>query len=98
MTGPVADTGDLLNAQTGRITWPELARHFARGMVVCVNRELDLIEVAQCLVDDQAKRIAQLHKEGVVHRAQDEDAVRWEAGGTEFWSVVVAPWILIQEA
>lgn len=97
MTRPEADTRDLLNSQTGRIKWPDLARHFARGVVVCVKREADLVEVAQCLVDDQADRIAHMYQEGIVYRAQDEDAICWERAGTEFWAVVAAPWVLVQE-
>ena len=31
-------THDLLNAQTGRIAWSELARYFARGLVVSLAR------------------------------------------------------------
>lgn len=97
MTGPDVDTRDLLNGQAGRVSWPELARHFARGVVVCVGREKDLIEVAECLVNDQADRIAKLYQDGVLYRAQDEDAIRWENSGAEFWAVVVAPWVLVQE-
>ena len=35
--------------------------------------------------------------EGALHRAMDEDAIRWETEKSEFWAVVVAPWVLVQE-
>lgn len=97
MNGPEAELHDLLNAQTGRIAWPELARHFARGVVVCVEREQDLLAVAEQLVRDEARAVGALIGGGVVRRAQDTDAVRWQEEGTEFWAVVVAPWVLVQE-
>ena len=90
-------THDLLNAQTGRISWPELARYFARGLVVCLAQGEDLVAVAETLISDDTGNIERLHAEGRLHRALDEDAMRWQEEGTEFWAVVVAPWVLVQE-
>jgi len=98
VSGPGVATKDLLNGQAGRLAWPELARHFARGVVVCVDPGLDLLEVAEYLVADQAGKISGLYEKGLLHRAQDEDAIRWQAEETGFWAVVVAPWVLVQEA
>ena len=98
MSSPDVSTRDLLNAQTGKITWPELARHFARGVVVCVKQDQDLVHIAELLVGDNADEISSLYDGGLLHRALDEDAVRWERDGSEFWAVVVAPWVLVQEA
>ena len=89
--------GDLLNAQTGRIGWPELARHFARGLVIDVSPDEDLLAIAEALVRDQADEIDRLHKSGRLHRATDQDAIRWQEENSQFWAVVVAPWVLVQE-
>lgn len=97
MTSDGVDTRDLLNAQTGKIAWPELARHFARGVVICVGPGQDLVQVADCLVRDRAGEVSRLYEQGALHRATDEDAVKWERGNSEFWAVVVAPWVLVQE-
>jgi hypothetical protein len=88
---------DLLNAQTGKLGWPELARHFARGALVWVHPDEDLVEIAAGLVGDAAGKVAQLAAEGRLKRADDEDAIRWQAEGPVFWAVVVAPWVLVQE-
>ena len=90
-------THDLLNAQTGRIAWSELARYFARGLVVSLAQGEDLVAVAETLIDDDADRVKALYQAGLLHRATDDDARRWQAGDTEFWAVVVAPWVLVQE-
>lgn len=97
MTTQGLDTKDLLNAQTGKITWRELARHFARGVVVCVAPGQDLVQIADDLVSDQADQIGGLIEEGALRRAMDEDAIRWEQETSEFWAVVVSPWVLVQE-
>ena len=88
----------LLNAQTGRIGWSELTRHFARGVVVCVAPGEDLVGVAECFVADRSDEIERLYAAGQLHRAQDDDARRWQERDPGFWAVVVAPWVLVQEA
>lgn len=88
---------ELLNAQTGQLGWPELARHFARGAVVRVAMGEDLIEVAAQLVEDDSQGIVQLHEQGRLDRADDSDAIDWQKRQPRFWAVVVAPWVLVQE-
>ena len=88
---------DILNAQTGQLAWPELARHFARGVVVVVSPEEDLVAVAESMVGDNQAVINQLYEESKLHRAQDDDARDWDEENTRFWAVVVTPWVLVQE-
>jgi len=97
MTGVEIPLRDLLNAQSGRIGWPDLARHFARGVVVCVAPTEDLVGVAEAFVADRAEAIENLYADARLRRAQDADARRWQAEQTAFWAVVVAPWVLVQE-
>lgn len=98
MTANEVPVHALLNAQAGRIGWSELARHFARGVVVCVAPGEDLIAVAERFVGDCAPDIERLSDAGRLWRAQDRDARRWQAEGAQFWAVVVSPWVLVQEA
>ena len=90
-------TRDLLNAQTARISWAELARYFAQGRVVCVAADQDLLAVADSMVGDEVGAIERLHESGCLRRALDDDARRWSESDMEFWAVVVAPWVLVQE-
>ncbi len=86
-----------LNQETGRITWLELSRHFARGVVVTVAAELDLVEVASGLARDDKQAFEAWIASGRVARASDEDAKEWQARDPVFWAVVVSPWVLVQE-
>ena len=97
MTATEIPVRALLNAQTGRLDWPELARHFARGVVVCVAAGEDLVAVAEAFVADRSAEIERLYAAGRLHRARDEDAQRWQDEDARFWAVVVAPWVLVQE-
>jgi len=86
-----------LNMETGRIVWPELQRHFARGVVIKVAPEMDLVEVAVKFVKDDKSAIETWLNSGSIARANDADAKRWAETTAVFWAIVVAPWVLIQE-
>lgn len=86
-----------LNLETGKIRWEELQILFARGVVVAVAPTEDLVEIAASLAHDQAGQIETLIQSGALKRAMDDDASRWHHKGQLFWSVVVAPWVLVQE-
>lgn len=90
------DTRDLLNAQTGRIAWAELQRHFARGLILVVDPELDLIEVAARMIEDDKDVIERWMDTGRLARAGTAHAKSWHAVQPELWAVVVAPWVLVQ--
>ncbi|WP_127478682.1 DUF2288 domain-containing protein [Sulfurivermis fontis] len=87
-----------LNSETARIAWPELERHFARGVVVWVAPGLDLIEVAHAMARDDSAALTAWLQAGQVARAETEQARDWHARQAEFWAVVVAPWVVIQES
>lgn len=86
-----------LNLETGRLHWPELQRYFARGVVVVVNPELDLVETAACFVEDDKAKIETWINQGQITRAHDEHARRWAERESDFWAIVVTPWVLVQE-
>lgn len=86
-----------LNAQTARISWKELERHFARGVLVWVAPDLDLVEVAVSVVRDD-KRAIYMHMDcGKLVQLTDEQAGDWATREAELWAVVAAPWVLVQE-
>ena len=86
-----------LNLETGKITWPELQRYFARGVIIIVSPQLDLIEIAHSMVSNDARQIEKLIATAQLTRATDENAHDWQSRDPLFWAVVVAPWVLVQE-
>ena len=86
-----------LNGETGKIVWKELEKHYARGVVVVVDKNLDLVEVALQFAEDNKDPIEKWLTSGEVARAMAEDAKRWVETDPVFWAVVVAPWVLVQE-
>lgn len=97
MTSSQPDILSHLNLETGKLTWAEAERHFARGVIVKVAPGLDLLEVAAAMAADDKAKFAAWLETGQVARASSADAIRWNAAQAEFWAVVVAPWVLAQE-
>ena len=94
-------TGDelegILNAQTGQLNWQELEPHFAKGVVIKVSKDLDLIEVAAAVVEDNKDKVSAWMESKQIAHAVDKDAIEWGTRDTMFWAVVSAPWVLVQE-
>lgn len=86
-----------LNTETGRITWGELERHFARGVVVRVEPDLDLVAVAAAFVRDDEASVMAWMTDQRLWRATAEDARDWHERDPALWAVVAAPWVLVQE-
>ncbi len=97
MTSSIEELISRLNLETGKLSWAEAERFFAKGLMVNVAPELDLMEVAAAMALDNKTAFTQWMEAGLVARAESEDAVRWHSNQAEFWAVVVAPWVVVQE-
>lgn len=86
-----------LNSECARIAWGELQRHFARGALIKVAPELDLIDVAARIAADDGECVAAWLAQGHVAQATTDDAMVWQASDMRFWAVVTAPWVVVQE-
>lgn len=86
-----------LLAETAKIAWPELERFFARGMLLCVARDLDLVTVAVAIAQDDTTQVTQWLASGLVQRMPEEIAADFAARDPELWAVVVSPWVCVQE-
>lgn len=86
-----------LNQETSQLQWTELLRHFAAGSVIAVSKDLDLIEVAARISNDDKASVAQWMAEHRVARVSDAQAAAWLDADTVLWAVVVSPWILVQQ-
>ena len=86
-----------LLAETAKIGWPELERFFARGMLLRVASDLDLVTVAEAIASDDTAQITQWLSAGLVERVQAETAADFAARDPDLWAVVVSPWICVQE-
>ena len=85
-----------INAETARIAFRELQRFFAAGKLMLVAPDLDLVETALVVQQDDVKRIESLVAEQRIARVSDDQARAWIDADAELWAVVVKPWVLVQ--
>ncbi len=88
---------DKLNLETSRIGWHDLQTYYARGHVVRVAAELDLLDVAAELVADNKQQFESWLQAGSVGDVAPELAQSWYDRNAELWAVVIAPWVLVQD-
>lgn len=86
-----------LNGETARFSWKELQRFFAAGTVIAVHDDLDLVDVALQIANDNKQAVSQWMTAGQLGRVSDDQAQTWLEAEAELWTVVVKPWILVQQ-
>lgn len=94
---PTDELSTKLNQETGLLSWQDLIKFFARGVVVKVDPSLDLVEVAERVTNDDTAQFTLWLEAGQIQRASDDDARDWNAREPDFWCLVTAPWVLVQE-
>lgn len=85
-----------VNLETSQIAWKELQRNFASGAVLFVAADLDLVEAAFQMSEDNAVQIQQWMAAGKFGKVTDEQAAAWYEADAMMWAVVVSPWVLVQ--
>lgn len=85
-----------INLGTAKIAWKELQRFFAGGKALAVSVELDLVDVAFQISEDNVEQILQWTVAGKLAPVSDEQAREWFEIDALVWAVVVSPWVLVQ--
>ena len=85
-----------LNLETATMSWKDLERFFASGTLIAVEPELDLVEVAVHIANDDKATVEKWLKVGSIAKVSDTQAAAWHELDATLWTVVVKPWILVQ--
>ncbi len=97
MTTPNETYAAIVGA-TARIDWKDLEPHFARGELLEVDASLDLVEVAQALIDDNSAAVKGWMQQNLLTSLADARAADWHQRDPDtLWAVVIRPWVLVQE-
>lgn len=82
--------------ETAKIPWRELQRFFAAGKVMLVAPELDLVDVAHAIQEDDIAQVKPWSEKLQILPVSDDQARLWVEGDTTLWAVVIKPWVLVQ--
>ncbi len=97
MTEPIELMRAKLNTETAKADWAELQPFFAKGQLIRVDERLDLIDVAANIACDDTATVQHWMMSGQLAKLDDATAADWQQRNPPIWTVVVAPWILVQE-
>ena len=86
-----------LLGETAQISWAEVMPQFAKGNVLWVASNQDLVAVAEYIINDNKKQVSALMQQNALHILTDETALDYSQRDPELWAVVIAPWVLVQE-
>lgn len=83
-------------AETAKIPWQELQRFFAQGVVVLVKPDLDLVDVAFEVIQNNEQQVKLWMEQAEVQGVSDAQGLEWLEANALMWAVVVKPWVLVQ--
>jgi len=86
-----------LHGETSKLPWVDLEKHFARGVVFKVAKGTDILDVAIVMSRDDKDTLEKMIDDKKVQGAEIEDAKKWHESSASLWTVVIAPWVLVQE-
>jgi len=86
-----------LHAETAAIEWKDLERFFAKGNLLRISGDIDLVDVALEIANDNKICIEKWMSDDLLASVSNEEAALWSKGESNLWSVIVLPWILVQQ-
>lgn len=86
-----------LHSETALMHWVDLQRFFAQGKVLYIDKSLNLVETAVLFANDDAQSLEPLITTEQVSAPSNDQARDWFAANIELWTVVVAPYVLVQD-
>ena len=89
-------TEQKLNLETSTLTWKELELFFAKGNLIRVDKSQDLIKVAAMIADNKHQEIEVLIANESIEFMTPDWVKSHCSESSEFWTVVVAPYVICQ--
>ncbi len=94
---PYHDLKQKIFSETARVSWTELETFYAKGNIIWVSEQLDLIEMALKFAEDDTAAIQNYLVSGDIEKMTPVKATQWHQQQPQLWATVVAPWILVQQ-
>lgn len=88
---------EKLRLESGVAEWALLREHIERDAAIIVTTDLDMIEAAYQIARDNTAQVRQWLNDGQLIKPAPEQIIAWQSSEPSFSSVVVAPFVLIQE-
>ena len=86
-----------LKGECAPVFYKEIEKFFAKGMLVLVADELDIIDVALAIQADNNEIMQKWIAQELVVRVHDEHAIKWSQTNEPLMAITAVPWVLVQE-
>lgn len=81
-----------------KTTWGELKKELARDVYIFVDSQLNILDAAQNIAEDQKNLVESWLNKGWLRRLSLDDIERWEETPEKpFHAFIIHPFILVQE-
>ena len=80
-----------IHSETSKIAWTELQRFFASGKAIAIAPDLDLVDVALQISNDNSEQVKTWMSTGKLAPVSDDQAKYWIETDATVWAVVVKP-------
>jgi hypothetical protein len=98
MTEPALTLRETLTQSLDEAEWDWLIPHVQRDAVIMVTPGLDLVEVGEAIATDNAIAVDRWISEALIFKPSSEQLGHWNQNQqTRFQSLIVQPYVLIQE-
>lgn len=94
----VEDLRAELEKMVGPVRWEVLEPHAGRDAVVVVNEQLDLVAVGEAIAADNTQAVSHWINEQLIVKPTAKQLIEWSAQNKQFKSLIVQPYVLIQDA
>lgn len=93
----MSDIKQKLANDIADISWQEILPHAKRDAVVVIDRELDLLEVAEAIALDKTSLVSGWIAQKLIAKPSAEQLTHWNDNPQkEFTAAIVQPFVIVQ--
>lgn len=87
-----------LNKEILEVTWSALQPYEKRGVLICVDRSIQLTDAGTAVAIDDSQWIATWMEQGTIYKPSPKQSEAWAEDALKLFSmIIVQPFVLVQE-
>ncbi|MCG8336224.1 MAG: DUF2288 domain-containing protein [Proteobacteria bacterium] len=87
---------EKLEAEIAPVAWEDLQRVFAMGIALFVDPELDLVDAAVEIAEDNTTKVEEWMSQNKITHITDQQAREWNDSKANLLTAIIKPWVLVQ--
>ena len=87
---------EKFESEIAPVPWKDLQRSFARGITLYVTPDLNLVDVAVEIAEDNTSAVETWMENRKIVVVSDDQARAWLDSNEDLLTAIVKPWVLIQ--